>query len=121
MKIRKQDRDYVSFERLGNNIAKRYKVGYFTYYGMPIKTVYKDDKGISQVKHEFKDTYEVLDNGLCKCKKCYSLMIPVIDEEGTVIFYNLDNEKIHYITNKRPNPYNRKYKRRTGVEWLCSI
>ena len=39
MKIRKQDRDYVSFERLGNNIAKRYKVGYFTYYGMPIKTV----------------------------------------------------------------------------------
>jgi len=119
MKIRSQDRDYVMSKGWNKGYLKQRGVGYNQPYVHTNKILYTDD-GITKTKYVTRDTFDILDDGLCKCQKCYTYMIPVV-EDGKLVFYNLDSGEKHYKYVKRQNSLNNRYKTRKGIEWICQI
>lgn len=117
MKYRTKDRDYVKSKPnqdhlKGFNRSLCYQEGE--------KKTYYDKNQILQTYYEVRDTYEVLESGLVKCLRCYSLTIPVIDEDGRLHLFNVEDSEPHF---KRVKETKRGIKReqRKGYQFLCHI
>ena len=120
MKIRNQDKAYVDAKKITEGLNKNFGKGYTSPYTQISRELYKDDEGITQSRVYISDTYDVLDDGLCKCQRCYSFIIPTIHDDK-LIFYNLDNGKHHYIAKQKDNDYFHRGCRRKGTEWRCNF
>ena len=118
MKLRTQDRQYINHEdRIKRFITKC--VISTSYYQSGTREGFTNDKGIKEYRWVNTDNFEILDDGLIKCLKCYSLMIPYVDDDK-LIFFNKNNGAPHYVKRKMGNSYMNE--RRTGRrQVICKI
>jgi len=117
MKIRTQDKQYINHEDRIKRFLKSENSA--SYYESATREGFTNDKGIKEYRWVNTDNFEILDDGLVKCLKCYSLMIPYVDD-NKLIFFNKNNGAPHYVKRKMGNSYMNE--RRTGRrQVICKI
>jgi hypothetical protein len=73
---------------------------YHTVYSQDVRICERGENGEDVYHYEPRDLFEIKDDGLLKCLKCYTLMIPFVNSEGTLLFFNLDGGDMHIKSRK---------------------
>ena len=125
------ERDPKYQERISTSLVRRLqnrstKLGtIYTHGVLKSVDVKMNDNGTGTVKriYEIIDNFTILEDGLLKCNKCYTYMIPFVNDDGHLIFYNLEDGFPHLKVWQKKYSFDKlSKKRRKGYTKIrCNI